>query len=99
MVPNTKEIAKILSAANRHPSKQLDINLRESEKPDAVDAFIVVKDSRPWILFSTLNNIGSDETGNTRLTVGAQYNNLWNRDHRFTGTYTTSPENARNVKQ
>ena len=99
VTPNTREIARIINHANRHPSKQLDINLRESEIPDSVDAVVSVKDRRPYTVFSALNNIGSDETGDTRITVGAQYNNLWNLDHRITGTYTTSPENTRNVKQ
>ena len=46
-----------------------------------------------------LNNIGSEQSGRARLSLGGQYNNLFDRDHSFTANYTTSPGNADNVRQ
>ena len=42
---------------------------------------------------------GSRQTGRTRATFGFQYTNLFARDHSFTASYTTSPENTDDVMQ
>ena len=99
MTPQQSVLSASLELANKHGAKQVSVRLRESEQSDAVDAIIDVKDQRPWKLFAGLNNIGTKETGRTRLIVGGQYSNLFGRDHALTVTYTTSPENQRNVMQ
>ena len=99
-VPNTRRLSRVLSVANQHPAKHLRLNFAQSEtEADALDANISVQDRRPWQLFAAFNNIGTDETGNTRLSLGAQYANLFGRDHVFTGTFTTSPDNSDDVTQ
>ncbi len=75
------------------------MRLRESEQVDAVDAIIDVQDRRPWQLFTLLNNIGTRDTGRTRVTFGAQHSNLFDRDHSLVVSYTTSPENQKDVMQ
>lgn len=98
--PNTREISRELAVANQHPSKRLRVNFRNSEDtPDALDAVINVTDRRPWSLFAGLNNIGNKETGRTRLAMGAQHANLTGHDDIFTGSVTTSPDNADDVFQ
>jgi hemolysin activation/secretion protein len=99
-VPNTRALSRALNVANQHPRKQVRINFANSETTaDALDARIQVREERPWQLFTALNNIGTDDTGNTRLSVGAQYANVFRRDHVLTGTVTTSPDNADDVLQ
>ena len=90
--PNIAAIGRNRSAANEHPSKQLDITFRQSDIPDSVDADVKVTDERPLGFFVGLNNTGDRRTGNWRATLGAQHTNLWNLDHSVTATYTTSPE-------
>lgn len=97
--PSRGDLSAALELANRHPSKHVSVRLRESDSNDAVDAVIAVKDRRPWTVFAGLNNIGTRDTGRTRVTVGGQYTNLFNRDHSLTASYTTSPENASDVMQ
>ena len=99
MTPSTAEFSRAVNIANRHPSKTLAVNLRQSDDPDAIDAVLRVRDSRPWQVFLTANNIGSEDSGRSRLSFGAQYNNLFKLDHAITGSYTTSPENADDVEQ
>ncbi len=99
MTPSTAEFSRAVNIANRHPSKTLAVNLRQSDDPDAIDAVLRVRDSRPWQGFLTANNIGSEDSGRSRLSFGAQYNNLFKLDHAITGSYTTSPENADDVEQ
>ena len=60
---------------------------------------VEVRDIKPQQVFASLNNRGSSQTGNTRMSLGYQHSNLWDRDHVITASYTTSPENWRNVTQ
>ena len=98
-VPDTRELARELIIANNHPSKQVTIRLKHSKTPDSVDAELAVKDQRPWQFFSALNNIGTDETGEFRLTGGFQHTNLLDLDDTLTISYTTSPGHFSDVKQ
>ncbi len=98
--PNMREISRELAVANQHPRKRLRVNFRNSEEtPDALDAVVNVADQRPWSVFAGLNNIGTKETGRTRLAMGAQHANITGHDDVFTGSVTTSPDNADDVFQ
>jgi len=99
MTPSASQFAQATELANRHPSKKLAINLRPGQAADTVDAVVKVRDRRPWQVFSTINNIGSETSGRSRLAIGGQANNLFGLDHALTTSYTTSPENADDVKQ
>ncbi len=99
MTPDTALFGRSLNLVNRHPRKQVAINLRQSAKSDAVDAVVSVDDRRPWQLFMSASNIGGKATGRSRISFGAEYTNLFNLDHSITGSYTTSPENADDVEQ
>ncbi len=79
--PNSRALADNLRAANESPVKQARVVLRPSSQPNEVDAKVEVEDESPWRVFSTLDNTGTDQTGSTRLGVGLQNANLFNRDH------------------
>ena len=96
-VPNSRALADNLRAANESPVKQARVVLRPSPKENEVDAVVEVEDEKPWHIFSTLDNTGTDETGRTRLGVGLQHANLFNRDHVATVQYITSPEKQNQV--
>ncbi|MGR8920895.1 MAG: ShlB/FhaC/HecB family hemolysin secretion/activation protein [Gammaproteobacteria bacterium] len=97
--PDPAAIGQAIELANRHPDKQVGVRLRESSEANAIDAVVTVSDERPWSLFAGINNIGTKDTGRTRMSVGAQYSNLFDRDHEITASYTTSPENVDDVEQ
>ena len=97
--PSQDLLSGSLELANRHSFKQVTVPLSESEEPDAVDAIIDVRDRRPWQLFTALNDIGTRNSGRTRVTIGGQYGNLFDRDHSVTASYTTSPEGTGTVMQ
>lgn len=59
----------------------------------------IPRGSRPYSVFGSINNIGDEQTGVSRVSVGLQHTNLFNRDHGLTMSYTTSPENTAAVKQ
>ncbi|HNJ75928.1 MAG TPA: ShlB/FhaC/HecB family hemolysin secretion/activation protein [Azospira sp.] len=98
--PNARAVARNLAMVNDHPGKQATVTLTESEMRDAIDVAIKVKDSDPLVLFSALQNNGSDSTGKWRLSVGMQNSNLFDRDQQLTLSYTTSPdEHHKDVRQ
>jgi hemolysin activation/secretion protein len=90
--PNSRALADNLRAANESPVKQARVVLRPSSRPNEVDAKVEVEDESPWRFFSTLDNTGTNQTGRTRLGVGVQHANLFDRDHVATVQYITSPE-------
>ena len=92
IVPNTKRLSKALNFANQHPGKQLSLSFRESEQSQAVDAILDVKEKKPGTFFAALQNTGTEETGEQRLTLGYQHSNVFNRDHSITVLYTTAEE-------
>ena len=96
---NTREITRNLSLANRQPMREHVINIKKGRLPDTVDADIKVKDSRPYIGFIGINNIGTPDTGRVRLTGGGQHTNLFGYDDVFTASYTTSQKYPEDVKQ
>ena len=98
-VPRPDYLGREVGVANRHGSKQLRLRFRQGGQPDRVNAVVAVEDKKPWLLFAALNNRGSDQTGDFRVSLGAQHSNLFDRDHQVTGSYTTSPGHLDDVKQ
>lgn len=96
--PNSKDVARNLQITAEHPVKQTNVLLRSGTSDDQVDVNIKITDDRPWRGFLTLDNTGTSETGNTRLGVGLQHSNLFNRDHTLTAQYVTSPTDPAQVK-
>lgn len=97
--PASGLISRQLLIANEHPSKQVSVRMRASERPEEVDAVLAVKDRRPWSVFAGLNNTGDEQTGELRATLGFQHGNLFDRDHSLTASFTTSPEQTGSVRQ
>lgn len=95
--PSSRALADNLRAANESPVKQARVVLRPSQQEKEVDAKVEVEDEKPWRIFSTLDNTGTDQTGRTRFGVGLQHSNLFNRDHVATVQYITSPEKLSQV--
>lgn len=97
--PNANRLATDILQANSHPAKHLLVTLSEGAGADTLDAQVQVSDSRPTHVYANLNNRGDSETGHTRLSLGAQHSNLFNRDHTLAASYTTSPEHPNDVHQ
>lgn len=97
--PNLNRLARSLRLANQHPAKQVTLGFKESEKAQAVDARLKVEDRSPHSVFTVLQNTGSEDTGDYRLTLGYQYSNLFDRDHSVSILYTTAPDDTNAVTQ
>lgn len=104
--PDLRVLSSQLGLANEHPSKRLTINIKESAKRDALDAEVRVRDGpiiQPFVSLTghtrDHDNTVNRNTGYTRLTLGLQHANLFDRDHVATLAYTTSPEHVSDVTQ
>lgn len=100
--PDIHDIGRDLISANENPSKQVQVTFRESEKPDAVDASLRVKDNNPLTYFVgyTTNYSWNDKPVKDnvhRFTAGVQHSNLFDRDQVGAATYTTDPNRISKV--
>ncbi len=96
---NTRTLASALKFANSNESKQVKLTFKQSQVADQVDADITVTDERPYHVSLIFNNAGTLGTGDFRLTAALQHNNVWNWDHVFNASYTTSPGHVNEVIQ
>ncbi len=97
--PNFKAMAVQTAIANENAGKQVQVSLKESSEPDKIDVRVLVKETKPWSLSSSLSNTGSNATGNDRLSLVAAHSNLFGLDHQLSAAYTTSLERSNDVKQ
>jgi len=97
--PNFRTLAVQTAIANESQGKNVQIALKESEQADQIDARIVVTEAKPWNFAVSLSNTGSRATGRDRLTFSGSHANVFDRDHQFTGAYTTSIERPSDVRQ
>jgi hemolysin activation/secretion protein len=104
--PDLGALSRELGLANEHPAKRLTINIKESATPDHLDAEVRVVDvpaEQTFLAFTGGTKDRDDtinrNTGYTRLTLGYQNSNLFDRDHAVTVTGTTSPDHIDDVMQ
>lgn len=96
-VPNTTALAESLRLANENPSKQTHLLFKPDPAGQRVDALLRLEDEKPWKTFITADNTGTSQTGRTRIGIGYQHANLFNRDHVGTVQYITSAEKPSDV--
>ena len=96
--PNSHAIARALAIANENPSKNTQVLLRSTEAEDRVDARIRVADDKFWKVGLTLDNTGTNSTGDWRVGASYQHGNLFDRDHVLTAQFITSPGHWGDVK-
>lgn len=97
--PNTKDVSRNLAVMNRNPGKRGQITFAAGDAEETLKARVTVRDQKPNRFFIWGNNTGTKETGDTRLGLGFQHANLFNRDHALTATYANSPEDIEKVAQ
>jgi hemolysin activation/secretion protein len=91
--PNARAVAGNLRVANENPAKYASVHFQTNEQdPDGIDATIRVIDEKPQKYFLTLDNTGNEQTKDIRIGIGYQNYNLFNRDHRFSAQFITTPQ-------
>jgi hemolysin activation/secretion protein len=96
--PNLKDVSSNLRLANENPARRLKLNLAGAgDASEDIDARVEVEDERPWKVALSVDNTGTDATGETHAGVLLQHANLWGRDHVGTLQYTTTGEHPDRV--
>jgi hemolysin activation/secretion protein len=94
--PNLQQVSSNLRLVNENPAKKVKLNLAASQSnPDAdeaVEALVEVADERPWKVMLSVDNTGTEATGETHAGVMLQHANLWGLDHVGSIQYTTTAE-------
>jgi hemolysin activation/secretion protein len=89
--PNITRIARDLNLANENPAKKATVLLRSGEREGTVDAVVRVVDE-DWLKYAvTLDNTGTNETGELRVGLGLQNANVFGRDHVLNLQYVGAP--------
>jgi hemolysin activation/secretion protein len=85
-----REIAKNLQLSNENPARKMEVVLRTSETPGELDAGVKIDALPPRKIFTTLDNTGTDLSGEYRIGLGIQHANLFGLDHVATFNYITA---------
>jgi len=88
---NTVDLDKNLRLVNDNPAKTIRVRLEPSDKPGLVDAKVLVTDRNPLAAYVTLDNSGTNATGDFRLGIALQHNDAFNKGHMASFQYVTSP--------
>ncbi len=97
--PNNQKLSRSLKIANQHIAKSTQVSLRQGLEADTIDADIRVSDRDSQAIYFALDNTGTEETEDERLTVSYQQANLFDRDHTLTASLTTSPADTEKASQ
>lgn len=96
---NEGQVAADLAELNtRNPDLKVIPVLRPGVTPGTVEAELKVQDELPLHGQVELNNEGSTDTTDTRLSVNLSYGNLWQRDHKLTLLGFVTPEDIEEVR-
>ena len=97
-VPNLRDVSESVQLANENPAKQVDVTLGVSEDPNKVDATVTVVDSNPSKFILSVDNTGSNTSGDVRTGLAYQHANLLGGDEVLTAAYTTSPDKPKGTQ-
>jgi len=95
--PNLPAVSANLRLVNENPAKKIKLNLAGVEADDEVEARVEVLDESPWKVMLSVDNTGTEATGETHAGVMLQHANLWGRDHVGSLQYTTTAEHPSRV--
>lgn len=95
---NTRDMDRNLRLLNDNAARTVRVSLEPSEKPGLVDAIVNVSDEKPVSGFVTLDNTGTNATGDFRLGAVVQHNNLFEKGHSASFQMVTSPGHWSDVK-
>ena len=97
-VINLPQLQLEANRLNRNPDFKMVPEMKPGKAPESVDMTITVTDQSPWHGSLELNNRSSHDTTDLRLNAALRHDNLWQREHSFSGQYQVSPEKPEEVQ-
>jgi hemolysin activation/secretion protein len=95
--PDLTRVSASLRVANENSSKQTTLNLQRGSRDGEVDAILRVADDKPWKVGLTVDNSGSESTGETNVGAFFEHANFGGLDHVLGLQYSTTMENPDKV--
>lgn len=95
--PSLTEISASLALANENTAKKTTLSLQSAEDDRSVTATLQVNDAKAWTAGVSIDNAGSEKTGQTQLTTQLQHFNMANLDHTLSLQFTTTVEQPSRV--
>ncbi len=95
--PNALALSSQIALNNENPAKKVEVILGLGKKEGTVDAKVKVAESNPLRFSLSLDNTGTAQTGNDRLSFAVQDANMFDRDQVLSAAYVTSPEKPKDV--
>jgi len=74
---------RFLYGMSLHPGRRVEASIASAGQPGKVVLDYLVNESKSWQVFSQANNFGTESTGEYRLRLGFQHNQLTNHDDIF----------------
>lgn len=91
-VPNVPTLQQELSSANARTTRSITPEFKAGAAPGTVDVDLAVEDKRPWGASVELNDQYNRSTERLRMSVSANYDNLWQAGHSANIFFQTAPE-------
>ncbi len=95
--PNLTHVSASLALANENPAKKTTLAFQSAEDERSVIATLQVNDEKAWAASVSLDNAGSEKTGQTQLTAQFQHFNVAGLDRTLSLQYTTTLEQPSRV--
>lgn len=92
--PNTKEISRNLALINENPAKKISVEFLASDTDGFLNTLINVKDKTPYNFSISLDNTGTESTGELRAGLAFQHANITDHDDVLSFQYTTSEKSS-----
>lgn len=94
VTPNTRQLSQNLILLNENPAKKTMVQFLPSTEEGKLNSLITVKDKDPSSYIVSIDNTGTDSTGNYRVGLSYQNANLTDHDDVFLLNYTTSEKSS-----
>lgn len=77
---NQEVLNEYLYGLSLHPGRRVEASIASAGEPGKVVLDYLVRETKTWQIFSQVNNYGTESTGEFRVRVGFQHNQLTNHD-------------------
>ena len=89
---NQDALDEYLYGLSLHPGRRVEASIASAGQPGKVVLDYLVTESKSWQIFSQANNYGTESTGQYRLRLGFQHNQLTNHDDIFNIDAISTPD-------
>lgn len=97
-VINTRKMDRDIRLLSSNPALDSRVSLEPSFEPRKVDAIVKIAEQPTEAYYLTLDNTGSNSTGDFRTGLVYQNNNVAQKGHQLVGQFVTSPGHWSDVK-